>query len=262
MNIELKSPSQIEKMRVAGKLAADVLTMITPYVKPGVSTEELDDICLDYIENTQHAISACLGYMGYPKATCISINEVVCHGIPSHKKLHEGDIVNIDITVIKDGYHGDTSMMFIVGGKTYPRNENLCKCAQESLYEAIKVVRPGANLTEIGSTIQKIADRYDFSIVRDYCGHGLGLKFHEDPQVLHYRNDLNCILEPGMTFTIEPMINAGTWKCKVNRKDGWTVTTADKQPSAQYEHTILVTDNGCEVLTLREDEDFPRIITH
>ncbi len=260
--ITLKSPSEIEKMRVAGKLAAQVLTMIKPYVVPGVTTGELDDRMLSYIENEEQAISACLGYEGYPKATCISVNEVVCHGIPGASKLHEGDIVNIDVTVIKDGYYGDTSMMYTVGSHTSERNQKLCKCSQESLYEAIKVVRPGACLSDIGAVIQKIADRYRFSIVRDYCGHGIGTGFHEVPQVLHYKNDFKLLLEAGMTFTIEPMINAGTWKCKVNRKDGWTVTTADHQPSAQYEHTILVTPDGCEVLTLREDEDFPRIIHH
>lgn len=261
-NITIKNEEQIQKMRVAGRLAADVLTMIEPYVKPGVSTLELDNICLDYIENTQHAISACLGYQGYPKCTCISVNEEICHGIPGHKKLHAGDIVNIDVTVIKDGFHGDTSMMYIVGGKTFERSRLLCECAQKSMYEAIKIVRPGINLTEIGKTIDKIVRPYGFSIVRDYCGHGIGRGFHEDPQVLHYVNNNNLILQKGMTFTIEPMINAGTYKCKVNRKNGWTVTTADNQPSAQYEHTIVVTEDGCEVLTLREGENFERIIHH
>lgn len=261
MNITIKSPEEIEKMRVAGRLAAEVLEMIEPHVVAGVSTQELDDLMLDYIENTQHAISACLGYHGYPKCTCISINEVVCHGIPGSKRLRKGDIVNIDVTVIKDGYHGDTSRMFIIDG-TSPRNMELCKCSLQSLYESIKVVRPGGNLTEIGSTIQKIADKAGFSIVRDFCGHGLGRVFHEEPTVLHFKNNLNVTLEPGMTFTIEPMINAGTYKCHVSPKDGWTVTTADKLPSAQYEHTILVTDDGCEVLTLRKDENFERFHHH
>lgn len=262
MNITLKSPADIEKMRVAGKLAADVLTMIEPHVQPGVSTEFLDDLMLDYITNKQHAISACLGYHGYPKCTCISINEVVCHGIPSARKLRSGDIINIDVTVIKDDFHGDTSMMFIVGKNTSPRNVNLCKCAQESLYEAIKIVKPGVNLTQIGLTIEDVVKKYDFSIVRDYCGHGIGRGFHEEPQVLHYKNNNNVLLQEGMTFTIEPMINAGTYRCKVDHKDGWTVYTADKQPSAQYEHTILVTKDGCEVLTLRDNENFPRVIKH
>lgn len=261
MNIIKKTQDEIEKMRIAGALAADVLMMIKEHVKAGVTTEYLDDLMLDYMVNTQKAKSACLGYYDYPKATCISINEVICHGIPSHKKLRNGDIVNIDVTVIKDDFHGDTSMMFIVG-ETSPRNKQLCECAQKSLYEAIKIVKPGVNLTEIGATIQKIADKYDFSIVRDYCGHGIGRGFHEDPQVLHYKNNASVILEPGMTFTIEPMINAGTYKAKVSKKDGWTVTTADKLPSAQYEHTILVTDDGAEILTLRPDETIDRIIRH
>ncbi len=259
MEVTIKTQEEIEKMRVAGKLAADVLEMITPYVKAGVTTLELDNIMLDYIENTQHAISACLNYHGYPKATCISVNEVVCHGIPSVKHLHNGDIVNIDVTVIKDGYHGDTNMMYVVGD-TSPRNKSLINCARNSLYEAIRAMGPGRNLTLVGETIEKVVANTGFSIVRDYCGHGIGKEFHEDPMVLHYKNSLNLILKPGMTFTIEPMINAGTYKCKVNHKDGWTVTTADKQPSAQFEHTILITETGCEVLTLRSDENFDRII--
>ena len=262
LEISLKSPSEIEKMRVAGKLAAQVLEFVAPLAKAGVTTGELADRMLDYIENTEHAESADLGYEGYPKATCISVNEVVCHGIPGMQRLHNGDIVNIDVTVRKDGYHGDTSMMYVVGGETSLRNQMLVKCTQESMYDAIRTVRPGANLTEVGDAIQKVADRYKFSIVRDYCGHGIGLGFHEDPQVLHYRNDYDLLLEKGMCFTIEPMINAGTWKCRINRKNGWTVTTADHQPSAQFEHTLLVTDDGCEVLTLRSDEDFPRFIHH
>ena len=261
MDITLKSPSEIEKMRVVGAATARVLEMIEPYIVPGVTTDELDKIMNDYIEQKENAISADLGYQGYPKATCISINEVVCQGIPGPHKLHKGDIVNIDVTVLKDKYHGDSSRMFIVG-ETSPRNQQLCKCAQEAMYEAIKTVRPGSNLTEIGAAIQKVADKAGFSIVRDYCGHGIGKGFHEEPSVLHYKNNFNCILEEGMCFTIEPMINAGTYKCKVNKKDGWTVTTADKQPSAQYEHTLLVIPNGVEVLTLRKDEDFPRIIVH
>lgn len=261
LEIILKSPAEIEKMRVAGELAAKVLDFIGPYVKPGVTTLELDDLCQDFIVNKEHAISACLGYQGYPKCTCISVNEEVCHGIPSAmRKLHKGDIVNIDVTVIKDKFHGDTSKMFIVGHETTPLCRNLCKCAQEAMYAGIRAVHPGANLTDIGDAIYKVVKPYGFSIVRDYCGHGIGTGFHEDPQVLHYPNDLSVILEPGMTFTIEPMINAGTWQCRVNRKNGWTVTTRDKMPSAQYEHTILVTPEGCEVLTLRDEEDFPRYV--
>lgn len=262
MQISLKSPSEIEKMRVAGRLAAEVLEFIEPYVVAGVTTGELDDRMNDYIVNVEQAVSADLGYEGYPKATCISVNEEVCHGIPGSKILRNGDIVNIDITVIKDKYYGDTSKMYVVGGKTSLRNEQLIRCAQEGMYEAIKTVRAGSNLADIGAAIQKVADRYHFSIVRDYCGHGIGSGFHEDPQVLHYKNNFDLLLEPGMCFTIEPMINAGTYKCKVNRKNGWVVTTADHQPSAQWEHTLLVTADGVEVLTLRKDEDFPRIIHH
>lgn len=261
MNISIKTPEEIEKMRVAGRLAAEVLEMIEPYVVAGVTTGELDDRCQDYITNTQHAVSACLGYHGYPRCTCISINEVICHGIPGDRQLREGDIVNIDVTVIKDGYHGDTSRMFIVG-QTSPRNVRLCRCTQQALYAAIRVVRPGGNLTEIGQTIHHIADREGFSVVRDFCGHGLGRVFHEEPTVLHFRNSLSVIMEPGMTFTIEPMINAGTYKCRVSAEDGWTATTADRKPSAQYEHTLLVTEDGCEVLTLRRDEQFERCHHH
>ena len=262
MDISLKSPSEIEKMRLVGDLTAKVLEMIKPYVVAGVTTSELDDRMLEYIEKDLKAESADLGYQGYPRATCISVNEVVCHGIPSeHQKLHDGDIVNIDVTVRKDRYHGDSSCMYMVGNVA-PRAKELCRCAQESMYAAIKTVRPGSNLADIGDAIQRVADRYRFSIVRDYCGHGIGAGFHEEPQVLHYRNDYDLLLEEGMCFTIEPMINAGTWKCRTNCKDGWTVTTADKQPSAQYEHTLLVIKGGCEVLTLRKDENFPRIITH
>ena len=253
--VEIKNPEEIELMRIAGKLAADVLVMIEPHVKAGVTTETLDDICLDYIENTQHAISACLGYHGYPKCTCISVNEEVCHGIPGNRVLKNGDIVNIDVTVIKDRFHGDTSKMFIIGGTTSPINRRLVSTTQECLYAALKKIHAGANLTIIGDTIQHIADREGFSIVRDYCGHGLGTVFHTEPTVLHYRNHNNLMLESGMTFTVEPMINVGGYKCKVNKKNGWTVTTADKSASAQFEHTILVTDDGCEILTLRPEEE-------
>lgn len=262
MDILLKSESELEKMRNAGRLAAKVLEMIEPHVVPGVTTLQLDEIMQDFIENKEQAISACLGYNGYPKCTCISVNEEVCHGIPSpSRRLKKGDIVNVDVTVIKDGYHGDTSKMFIVGGETSPVGKKLCQCSQEALYAAIRAVGPGKNLTIVGDTISPIAKKYNFSIVRDYCGHGIGHGFHESPQVLHYPNNLSVMLQPGMTFTIEPMINAGTHKCVVNRKNGWTVTTKDKLPSAQYEHTIAITPTGVEVLTLREDEDFPRILT-
>lgn len=247
-------------MRVAGKLAADVLVMIEPHIQAGITTGELDDLCQDYIVNTQHAISACLGYHGYPKCVCISINEEVCHGIPGKRKLKEGDMLNIDVTVIKDDYYGDTSKMFVVG-QTTPVNKRLIATTQEALYAALRVVRAGANLTDIGDTIQKIADRERFSIVREYCGHGISNQFHEEPTVLHYRNHDSLLLEAGMTFTIEPMINAGTWRTKLNKKNGWTVTTADKLGSAQFEHTILVTHDGCEVLTIRPEEEEAGVIS-
>lgn len=255
MAIKIYNNQDIEKLRIAGKLASDVLVMIEPYVKVGVTTLELDEIMQDYIENHQHAISACLGYHGYPKCTCISVNEVVCHGIPSIQKLHNGDIVNIDVTVIKDGYYGDTSKMFCVG-ETSLRNRKLCECSQKSLYSALKAVKPGVSLAIVGNVIQQIADKDGFSIVRDYCGHGVGTEFHEEPSVLHYKNTQSekIILQEGMVFTIEPMINAGTWRCKVNKKNGWTVTTADKQPSAQYEHTLVITSDGCEIFTYRDEE--------
>lgn len=258
----IKTPEQIEKMRVAGKLAAEVLEMIAPYVKKGVTTDELNTLCHNYIVEEQQAIPAPLNYHGYPKSVCISLNEVVCHGIPGHKKLREGDILNIDVTVIKDGFHGDSSAMFIVGD-TMPLKRNLCKAAQDALYEAIRLVRPGAQLGDIGAACQKVAESQGFSVVRDFCGHGIGEGFHEDPQVLHYgKAGTGMTLQAGMTFTIEPMVNAGTYKCKVSKKDGWTATTKDGQPSAQWEHTLLVTEDGVEVLTLRNDEDFPRVISH
>ncbi|TKB50797.1 type I methionyl aminopeptidase [Ferrimonas aestuarii] len=261
MTIVIKTPEQIEKMRVAGRLAAEVLEMIGPHVKKGVTTEELNTICHKHITEVQDAIPAPLNYNGFPKSTCISVNEVVCHGIPSHKKLKEGDIVNIDITVIKDGFHGDTSKMFIVG-QTPPRNKKLVEVAQESLYAAIRQIRPGLCMSEIGAIIQPMAEKEGFSVVRDYCGHGIGEKFHEEPQIVHYRNRARLELKAGMCFTIEPMINAGDYRCKLNKKDGWTVTTKDGAPSAQWEHTLLVTEDGVEVLTLRSDETLERVISH
>ena len=235
-----------------------------PHVVPGVTTLELDNIMHDYIVNTQEAIPACLNYQGYPKNTCISVNEEVCHGIPGAKHLHKGDIVNIDVTVIKDDFYGDTSRMYIVGGETSPRNKRLCEVTQECLYEAIKAIRPGVDLTVVGDIIQPIAEKNNFSVVRDYCGHGVGREFHQEPEVLHFRNRNHFTLEAGMTFTIEPMINAGTWKCRVNKHNGWTVTTQDGQPSAQYEHTLLVTEDGVEILTYRSEEEghIDRIIHH
>lgn len=262
MAISIKTPEEIEKMRVAGRLAADVLEMIAPYVKPGVSTGELDRLCNDYIVNHQQAVSACLGYHGFPKSVCISLNEVVCHGIPDDEKiLKDGDIVNIDVTVIKDEYHGDTSKMFMVGKPTI-LGERLCRVTQESLYLALRMVKPGIRLRTLGAAIQKFAEAEGFSVVREYCGHGIGRGFHEEPQVLHYdTDDGGVVLQPGMTFTIEPMVNAGDFRIRT-MKDGWTVKTKDRSLSAQYEHTIVVTEDGCEILTLRSDDTIPQVISH
>ncbi|WP_120513928.1 type I methionyl aminopeptidase [Photobacterium salinisoli] len=262
MSIKIKTAEEIEKMRVAGQLAADVLEMIEPYVKPGVSTEELNRICHEYITETQGAIPAPLNYHGFPKSICTSINHVVCHGIPSEQDiLKDGDIINIDITVIKDGYHGDTSKMFEVGDVSL-EDKRLCRVAQESLYQAIKKVKPGTKLGEIGTTIQKFVKNGNsrFTIVRDYCGHGIGDEFHEEPQVVHYKNADRTVLKAGMCFTIEPMINAGKFGCLLDDEDGWTVYTVDGKKSAQWEHTLLVTDTGCEILTLRKEESLPRVM--
>lgn len=254
MKINIKTITEIEKMRIAGRLAAEVLEMIAPHVKSGVTTEALDRICHDYIVNVQEAIPAPLNYHGFPKSICTSINYVVCHGIPCAKKLKDGDIVNIDVTVIKDGYFGDTSQMFVVG-KTFLLAQKLIDVTQECLYAGIHTIKPGARFSDIGAAIEKIAHKHNYSVVRDYCGHGIGTKFHDAPQVLHYydKNFNNYIMEPGMTFTIEPMINAGTYRTKV-LADNWTAVTADKKLSAQWEHTILVADTGYEVLTKRHNE--------
>lgn len=260
MGIHLFKGEEVEKLRIAGKLASDVLVMLEPHIKPGVTTEYLDDLCMDYITNTQKAISACLGYHGYPKCVCTSVNEVVCHGIPSSQRLREGDIVNVDVTVIKDGYYGDTSKMFVVG-ETSPLKKQLVEVTQECLYTALKTVHEGSNLKEIGDVIQNIADKHGYSIVKTYCGHGIGTEFHTEPTVLHYKNPNSLVLKEGMVFTIEPMINVGTWKTKTSKKDGWTVTTADGLPSAQFEHTIIVTKEGCEILTHRDEEtNLPRVL--
>jgi methionyl aminopeptidase len=257
MTVSIKTPEELEKMRVAGRLAAAVLEMIEPWVKPGISTGELDRICHEYIVNEQGATPAPLNYHGFPKSICTSVNEVVCHGIPADKKiLKDGDIVNVDITVIKDGYHGDTSKMFCIG-KTPAHAERLVKVTQECLYHGIEMVRPGATLGDIGHVIQQHAEKNYYSVVREYCGHGIGAVFHEDPQVLHYgRRGAGMALQEGMTFTIEPMINAGRRHVKLNKKDGWTVTTRDGRLSAQWEHTLAVTSDGCEVLTRRSCESF------
>ena len=264
MKVTIKSSEDMAKMRIAGRLAADVLEMIEPFVKPGVSTGELDQRCHDFIVNVQQAIPAPLNYgaapgrPGFPRSTCISINQVVCHGIPSDDKLlKSGDIVNIDITVIKDGYHGDTSKMFLVG-EVQPFNQRLVQVTQECLYLGIEQVTPGNRLSDIGRVIARHAHANNYSVVEEYCGHGIGRVFHEDPQVIHYegyneRND--CVLQPGMTFTIEPMINAGKKGTKL-LGDGWTAVTRDRRPSAQWEHTIAVTADGHEVLTRRSEETF------
>lgn len=251
---DIKSKTDIDKMRVAGKLASEVLEMIGEHVKIGVSTEMLDSICHDYIINTQNSIPAPLNYKGFPKSICTSINHQVCHGIPSIDKiLKDGDIINIDITVIKDGFHGDTSKMFIVGEPSILA-ERLCRVTRECMFKAIEIVKPDLNIGDIGAIIQEHAHNNNFSVVRDYCGHGIGRNFHEAPQILHYGiKNTGPKLKEGMTFTIEPMINSGKYKTKV-LKDGWTVVTQDHSLSAQWEHTILVTNNGYEILTLRNEE--------
>lgn len=255
MSVSIKSEEEFAKMRVAGAMAAEVLEMIRPHTVPGVSTGELDKICHEYITGKLDAIPAPLNYNGFPKSICTSINEVVCHGIPSDsKKLRNGDIINIDVTVIKDGYHGDTSIMVGVGDVP-AHAERLMQITQECLYKAIALVRPGARLGDIGSVIQQYAESNYYSVVREYCGHGIGQVFHEDPQVLHYgRPNTGLVLQPGMTFTIEPMINAGKRHTKLNARDGWTVTTRDGRLSAQWEHTLGVTEDGCEIFTRRSDE--------
>ena len=254
MKISIKSKDEIIKMKVAGKLAAEVLEMISPHVVPGISTEELDEICFNHIVDTQKAIPANVGYKGYEKTICASLNQVICHGIPSSEKiLKDGDILNIDVTVIKDGWHGDTSKMFLVG-KCAPHNERLVKVTQECLYKGIEAVKPGAFLGDIGNAIQTHAEKNHYSVVEDYCGHGIGTIYHEEPQVLHYgKAGTGIKLEEGMCFTIEPMINQGRKYSKV-LKDGWTVETKDGRNSAQWEHTIAVTDRGYEILTKRSDE--------
>jgi methionyl aminopeptidase len=255
MSITLKTPTDIEKMRVAGRLAGEVLDFITEHVRPGVTTNELDRLCHHYMVDVQGTVPAPLnyappGYKPYPKSICTSVNHQVCHGIPSEKTLKKGDIVNLDITVIKDGYHGDTSRMFVVGGEASILAKRLCGVTYECLWLGIGQVRPGARLGDIGHAIQQHAHKSGFTVVREFCGHGIGRKFHEEPQVLHYgRPGIGIELEPGMTFTIEPMINAG--KATISElPDGWTIITKDRSLSAQWEHTILVTDSGFEVLTL------------
>lgn len=254
MPISIKSPEEIQKMRVAGRLAAEVLDFIGPYVKPGVTTGELDRLCHEYMVEQQESTPAPLnyappGYQPYPKSICTSVNHVVCHGVPGDKKLRAGDIINIDITVIKFGYHGDTSRMFYLGQPSI-QAKRLCDVTYECMWRGIAAVRPGACLGDIGYAIQSHAEQHGYSVVREFCGHGIGTKFHEEPQVLHYgRPGIGLKLEPGMTFTIEPMINAGKPDIR-QLADGWTIVTKDHSLSAQWEHTVLVTATGNEVLTL------------
>lgn len=253
MAITIKSPEEIEKMRIAGRLAANVLQMIGPYVQEGITTDELNTICHNYIVNEQQAIPAPLNYNGFPKSICTSINHVVCHGIPGDDVLRDGDIINIDVTVIKDGFHGDTSKMFFVGTPSFEA-EHLVHVAQECLFVGIELVEPGIHLGDIGYAIQQHAKMHRYSVVRDYCGHGIGRVFHEEPQVLHYGTPgTREVLVPGMTFTIEPMINLGKHHTRL-LADNWTVVTKDRSLSAQWEHTLLVTEKGCEILTLRDEE--------
>ncbi|GLR26334.1 type I methionyl aminopeptidase [Limnobacter litoralis] len=256
MNIVIKNDVDIEKMRVAGRLASEVLDFITPHVVAGITTGELDKLCHDYMVNVQGTIPAPLnyappGYKPYPKSICTSVNHQICHGIPGDKKLKSGDIVNLDITVIKDGYHGDTSRMFVVGeGSVAARR--LCQITYEAMWIGIDQVRPGATLGDVGHAIQKFAEGFGYSVVREFCGHGIGTKFHEEPQVLHYgRPGTGVRLEKGMIFTIEPMLNAGRREIK-EMPDGWTIVTKDHSLSAQWEHTVLVTEDGYEVLTVSE----------
>ena len=261
MSIILKTPEEIEKMRIAGRLAAEVLDYITPFVKPGMTTGELDSLCHDYMVNVQGCIPAPLnyspsGYKPYPKSICTSVNHQVCHGIPGDKQLKSGDIVNLDITTIKNGYHGDTSRMFMVGEPSI-QAKRLCEITFECLWLGIAQVRPGARLGDIGHAIQQYAEKAGYSVVREFCGHGIGARFHEEPQVVHYgKADTGVRLEPNMIFTIEPMINAG--KAGIRElSDGWTIVTKDRSLSAQWEHTVLVTETGFEVLTLSEGTRSP-----
>lgn len=250
MTVNLKTPQDIEKMRIAGRLAAEVLDIIGPHVKPGVTTAELDRICHDHIIKVQQAVPANVGYRGYPKTVCSSVNNVICHGIPSDSKvLKDGDIVNIDVTVIKDGWHGDTSRMYYVGTPSVMARR-LVEATYEAMWRGIRAVRPGATLGDVGHAIQQYAEGQRFSVVREYCGHGIGKVYHDEPQVLHYgRPGEGLVLKQGMTFTIEPMINEGSRFTRV-LPDGWTVVTKDRKLSAQWEHMIAVTEDGVEVLTL------------
>ena len=253
MSVGIKSPAEIEKMRIAGRLAAEVLDYVGPFVRPGITTGELDELCHRYMTDVQRTVPAPLnyappGYQPFPRSVCTSVNHVVCHGIPGEKRLKAGDVVNIDVTVIKDGYHGDTSRMFYVGEPSI-QARRLSEITFECMWKGIAAVRPGARLGDVGHVIQSHAEAHGFSIVREFCGHGIGTRFHEEPQVLHYgRPGVGLTLEAGMTFTIEPMVNAGRSGIR-QLADGWTIVTKDHSLSAQWEHTVLVTPDGFEVLT-------------
>jgi methionyl aminopeptidase len=255
MKVSIKTPEDIAKMRVAGRLAAEVLQVVAPHVKAGVSTAELDRICHDHIVNVQQAIPANVGYKGFPATVCTSVNNVICHGIPSEAKvLKDGDIINIDVTVIKDGFHGDTSRMYVVGNAPVIARR-LVDVTREAMFQGIRAVKPGATLGDIGHAIQTYAEAQRFSVVREYCGHGIGRIYHEDPQVLHYgKPGEGFRLQEGMTFTIEPMINEGARHTRL-MPDGWTVVTKDRSLSAQWEHTVLVTADGVEILTRVPGDD-------
>lgn len=255
MPITIKTPEDIERMRISGRLAAEVLQIVAPYVKPGVSTGELDDICHEHIVKVQQAIPANVGYRGFPATVCTSVNNVICHGIPGPTKvLKDGDIINIDVTVIKDGWHGDTSRMYCVGTPSVMA-KRLIDVTREAMFRGIRTVRPGATLGDIGDAIQTYAEAERFSVVREYCGHGIGRIYHEDPQVLHYgRPGEGLVLKEGMVFTIEPMINEGARHTRL-MPDGWTVVTKDRKLSAQWEHTVAVTRDGVEILTRVPGDD-------
>ena len=255
MTVSIKSPEDIAKMRIAGRLAADVLQIIAPHVQAGVSTAELDRVCHEYIVNVQHTIPANLGYRGFPATVCTSVNNVICHGIPSAAKiLKDGDIVNIDVTIIKDGFHGDTSRMYTVG-EPGVLARRLIDVTREAMWRGIRVVKPGTTLGDVGHAIQSYVEAERFSVVREYCGHGIGRIYHEDPQVLHYGQPGEGLrLQQGMTFTVEPMVNAGARHTRL-MPDGWTVVTKDRSLSAQWEHTILVTEDGVDVLTRVPGDD-------
>jgi len=249
MNVTIKTAEEQDKMRVAGRLAADVLDMITDYVKPGVTTDELDTLCYRYITDVQDAIAAPLNYRGFPKSICTSVNHVVCHGIPGDRTLKAGDAVNIDVTVIKDGFHGDTSRMFFVG-KPGVQAQRLSQVAFDGMWLGINELAAGKQLGDVGAVIQEHVEKNRCTVVREYCGHGIGRVFHEDPQVLHYgQRGTGLLLKAGMTMTVEPMVNAGKRQVRL-LPDGWTVVTKDHSLSAQWEHTVLITDSGYEVLTL------------